>query len=58
MSNRAELDAALWHYCKGTWVKGFVLDCELAEEHNVRLMQTDSDYKASLIKLGKSGHNG
>ena len=43
------------HYCNGTWVLGFVLDCEQVEEHNVRLMQTASDHKASIVRLSKTG---
>ena len=43
------------HYCNSTWVLGFVLDCERAEEHNVRLVQTASDHKASVVRLSKTG---
>ena len=28
----------LFHYCQGTWIEGFVLDCQV-EDHNVKLQQ-------------------
>ena len=43
------------HYCEGTWRKGWVLDCEYAEAHSIKLMQTDAKYKATVERLEKSG---
>ena len=30
-------DGKLFHYCQGTWVEGYVLDC-LVEEHHIKLI--------------------
>lgn len=51
-------DDTYLHYCEGTWVDGFVLDCALVDEHRVKLQQTKDQYDKALFRLGSSGRTG
>jgi hypothetical protein len=42
----------MMHYCEGTWREGYVSDCEEAEEHQVKLISTDAQHKAAVMRLG------
>ena len=46
------------HYCEGTWIMGFVLDCTLAKEHRVNLQQSKVDHDRTQFWLGNSGRTG
>ncbi len=53
MEDGERMNVKHMHYCEGTWRDGFVSDCEHADEHNVKLMQTDVKYKATVMRLSR-----
>ncbi len=39
------------HYCDGTWRKGYMLDCEQAKDHTIKLVQTEDQRNATKAYL-------